>query len=429
MVSCRESILKRINIPSEGRLLLAFSGGEDSLFLLYALSVLAPERTTALYVNHNIRGEKELEREVELNTLNARRLGIPFDIAVIPPGVISALAEERNTGIEAAAREKRYSLLLSYAGKNGFDYILTAHHMDDQVETVLMRMMENSPFWKWGGIRERDGRIIRPILHIRKSEIREVVSSLSLEYSLDSTNSDTKYKRNYIRAAIMPGLRDSEKEIISSIAGNVSSLAVTPLSFEHASPLYVSFSRKDYLLSSQSVRETTLYSMFSCLGETERLSRRYLSEIDEAAVKGSTRVETKDYIVYVYGDTVKGVRKLPSDFSSPFLGEKTLLPPPLGVTLGKVDSLTLEIEDAILECSMIRPSRPGDTILLVDGRRKISSLLKEFKIPYALVLVYNGEITAFFSSFLGGRDRLSSSLRGRKGTKVAVTVGESRITE
>lgn len=145
MKLCKESILKKINIPQEGRLLVAFSGGEDSLFLLYVLSSLAPKRTAALYVNHNLRGEEELEREMELNRKNALELGVPFDIITIPPGEIRKASSERNIGLEAAARDARYRALRLYADEHGFDYILTAHHMDDQTETVLMRMMEHSP--------------------------------------------------------------------------------------------------------------------------------------------------------------------------------------------------------------------------------------------------------------------------------------------
>lgn len=84
--------------------------------------------------------------------------------------------------------------------------------------------------------------------------------------------------------------------------------------------------------------------------------------------------------------------------------------------------LSLEISDDILSLSSFRLNRPGDSINLVDGKRKISSLLKEFKIPYAVVMVYNDEVVAFFSSFLGGRDRLSSSLKGQKGRKLTITV-------
>lgn len=424
MKSCKESILKKINIPSEGRLLVAFSGGEDSLFLLYVLSLIAPERTSALYVNHNLRGEKELEKEMELNRSNAFKLAIPFASVTIPPGLIRKDAKERNIGLEAAARDARYRALFSYADKHGFDYVLTAHHMNDQVETVIMRMMEHSPFWKWGGISARDGRIIRPILGVEKSEIREVIENSGLTFSTDSTNADTSYKRNYIRTNILPCISETEKNCIAAIAGNVSSMDRTSVPFVSSSGLFVSFQRDEYISSLIDKRERTLYMMFTLLGETERLSRRFLSEIDRMIERGEKRVETNRYIIYSEGNLIKGYRKVHDFGVSPFDGENTLLPYPMRVSFHSVGPLSLEIGEDILSHSSFRLSRSGDSISLVDGKRKISSLLKEFKIPYGVVMVYNDEVVAFFSSFLGGKDRLCSSLKGQSGRKLTITVGE-----
>ena len=419
MKSFSGSILSRVKIPQEGRLLVAFSGGEDSLFLLSALSFLAPERTEALYVNHNIRGTEELEREIALNRKNASLLGIPLHTAVIPKGRIAERAAEENIGVEAAARNERYRALKSYAGENGFDWILTAHHEDDQTETVIMRMMDSSPFWQWGGIRERDGIVVRPILGISKREIMECIRESGLEYSVDSTNSDTQYRRNYIRQGILPLITDEEKRIISHIAANVGAMNIPVIGFTSLSPFFASFSRSAFLSSLPVTREKTLYSVFSAFGEKERVSRRYLSQIIEAAERGNTRVENERYIFYVTADEVKAYRKIES-FSSPYTGEGTLLPAGLGVDNTSSGPLTLKIRADVLSSSVIRTSRKGDTIELVDGKRKVSSLLKERKVPYALVLESGGVINAVFMSFLGGRDRLSSSLRGKDGVYVRI---------
>ena len=122
-MSYRELILSRLQIPSDGDLVLAFSGGSDSLALL---SLLPPERTTAVYVNHNIRGQAELEREIELNRRNAERFFIPFKVLTVERGKVEELARGGRMGIEAAARRLRYSLLSTIKGS----YILTAHHQD-----------------------------------------------------------------------------------------------------------------------------------------------------------------------------------------------------------------------------------------------------------------------------------------------------------
>ena len=126
-MSCSGLIPEGFRLP-EGRLLLAFSGGEDSLFLMALLSLAAPDRSAALYINHGIRPSEELEREEELNRCNAAILGIPLEIRRIPRGDVERLSREKHIGMEAAARELRYGILRSYASENGYRRILTAHH-------------------------------------------------------------------------------------------------------------------------------------------------------------------------------------------------------------------------------------------------------------------------------------------------------------
>ncbi len=412
----------RSKIPQEGKLLLAFSGGEDSLFLMYLLSLYFSDRAEALYVNHNLRGEEELNREIERNKYNASLLGIPLAIKTIERGVIERRAKIDKCGIEASARKERYNILYNYARENNFSYILTAHHQDDQAETILMRMLSFSPFWAWGGIRERDGMLVRPLLDIKKEEIKEAIKTLSLEPSLDSTNSDTHYKRNYIRSFILPSLSDSEKDIISKIAKNVSALNDEEVKFITLSSLYASFLRSDYLILSPLQKEETLYSIFSAFGEENRISRGHLKEIDEGIKNGRSKYESKRYVFYFSKDKIKAYKKI-DDFSSPFYFADTVLPYSLKIFTKEKSLLDLKIDRAISEKSIIRKARKDDVILLKDGERKISSLLKEKKLPYAIVMEKEGKILAFFSSFLGERDRLSSSLIGKDGECVRIELG------
>ena len=407
----------RSKIPQEGKLLLAFSGGEDSLFLMYLLSLYFSDRAEALYVNHNLRGEEELKKEIERNKHNASKLGIPLVIKTIERGVIERRAKIDKCGIEASARKERYSLLYSYARENNFSFILTAHHQDDQTETILMRMLSFSPFWAWGGIRERDGMLVRPLLDTKKKDIKEAIQTLS-----DSTNSDTHYKRNYIRSFILPSLSDSEKDVISKIAKNVSALNDEEVKFITLSSLYASFLRSEYLALSPLQKEETLYSIFSAFGEENRISRGHLKEIDEGIKDGRSKYESKRYVFYFSKDKIKAYKKI-DDFSSLFLFSDTALPYSLKVSTKEKSSLDLKIDRAVSEKSIIRKTRKDDVILLKDGERKISSLLKEKKLPYAIVMEKEGKILAFFSSFLGERDRITSSLIGKKGECVRIELG------
>lgn len=411
----RESTLM---IPDNKRFLVAFSGGIDSLYLL---SILPKDRTTALYVNHNLRGEEELKKEIALNTKNAALLGIPIVIKEVERGLIEREARLKNIGVEAAARNIRYSILSHYREENNFDYILTAHHRDDQCETLLMRMLSFSPFWAWGGIREKDGNILRPILNTSKSEIREGVKGLGLVWSEDSTNSDTSFFRNNVRKNILPLLCEREKELLARIASNVANFKHSDIPLLHNS-IFASFSIPLFLSANECERERLIFSLFSIFRIEKRVSRRFIGELERVIENNERRVETDSVIFVITKNEVRAYKKI-EDFSFIFSSLSSSYYP---FYLYENDSpLSLEIPESVLVGSTIRKNRKGDSIELKDGRRKISSLNKEKKLPYSIVAEKNGEIVAYFASFFGERDRLSASLRGKKGIKVSIGVAEN----
>ncbi len=180
--------------------------------------------------------------------------------------------------------------------------------------------------------------------------------------------------------------------------------------------------RSEYLALSPLQKEETLYSIFSAFGEENRISRGHLKEIDEGIKDGRSKYESKRYVFYFSKDKIKAYKKI-DDFSSLFLFSDTALPYSLKVSTKEKSSLDLKIDRAVSEKSIIRKTRKDDVILLKDGERKISSLLKEKKLPYAIVMEKEGKILAFFSSFLGERDRITSSLIGKKGECVRIELG------
>ena len=102
-MSFKEQILSKTSFP-EGTLCLAFSGGSDSLALL---SLLPKERSYAVYIDHNIRDRKELDKEIELNRRNAERFSIPLKVLTIERGDVISLSRRERIGLEAAARKLR----------------------------------------------------------------------------------------------------------------------------------------------------------------------------------------------------------------------------------------------------------------------------------------------------------------------------------
>ena len=419
MKSSKRQTHSSLKLPEGRRFVVAFSGGIDSLALVLMMKKEERKRSAAVYVDHSLRPREELDEEISLNIRNARALSIPLYIIRLGEGSVSLLAKEKDIGIEAAARTLRYEALERFRSENGYDFILTAHHLDDQSETLLMRMLSSSTFWAWAGIRRREGNLIRPILSTTKDEIRRVVVASGLKWSEDSTNSDLSYRRNWIRRNILPSLSLEAKRTMEAIAENVSSFPGTQVAAEYHGSFWVKLDRSSFLSSRPWDREKAIFSSLSRLGNRDRIRRGVVREIEKGAERGSGRTEIGDIVIRYRKNSID-FYCIPQPFLSPYRGEETLLPLGLSISTEKGDSLSLRIPDSALKGAYIRKNSENDVIELRDGERKVSSLLKEYHLPYAMVLEKGGIIEAVFMSFLGGRDRLDGDLIGKNGIIVAI---------
>jgi tRNA(Ile)-lysidine synthase len=184
-------------------LCVGFSGGRDSTALLHALTQLQtgiPLR--AVHVNHGLHPEAGAWADHCERT--CRQWGVPCQ--VIPVVVDSGRAPH---GLEAAAREARYAALRSNLAAN--ECLLTEHHADDQLETVLMRLMRGGGPAAIAGIRPAagfgSGRLLRPLLNARASQIVDYAQRHNLNWVEDPSNRDEGHDRNYIRHRIVPALK------------------------------------------------------------------------------------------------------------------------------------------------------------------------------------------------------------------------------
>lgn len=202
---------KTISLVGENtQVLVAFSGGCDSLALLaLCAATLGKTRVNAVYVNHRLRPADELQKEISLNTVNCRKLGVPLAVCELDEGEVASLAAQRGGGTEEAARILRYRILEKERQRTGSTWILTAHHRQDQVETILMRLSNGSPATTLGGIKEKDEsrHLVRPLLGFSRAELEEYNRGLGLEWSNDSTNSDACFSRNAVRNDVIPAIR------------------------------------------------------------------------------------------------------------------------------------------------------------------------------------------------------------------------------
>lgn len=412
-VLSKESILKKLDLP-EGRLLLAFSGGSDSLFLMYALSLLAKDRTASVYINHRIRGEEELNQEIALNRSNAARFGIPLIVRELEEGSVQAYAKEKRCGIEAAARCFRYLELEKTLKEEGFDYILTAHHREDQIETLLMRLLSSAPFYRLYGIRKKEGNIWRPMLNVDKDEILSLLASEGLVYSEDSTNKDEGYLRNFIRKRISPILSASEKEALLKISRNVSEMKREELDLKVRENSYIEIDRRQFLSSAPIDRESALYRLFSLFKVDRRVKRSLLSDIERKAEEGYSHIDAMGLIFVFLKSEIRVYRKESPIFYeySPQLSDMG----PFMLLHDSFDEKDLLIDESVFFGRVrVRTSHLGDRIDLKSGGKLISDLECESHVPYSIVLEDDISILACFSRFLGGKDRISKRLIGRKG--------------
>ncbi|HEX7055842.1 MAG TPA: tRNA lysidine(34) synthetase TilS [Bacilli bacterium] len=202
------------------KIVVAVSGGPDSVALLHVLFSLAKKwdwQLVAAHVNHRFR-PAESEKEAEQVRLLAARLDVPFAYAQID---VPAYASERGLNPQAAAREKRYAFLHEAANQYGATKLALAHHADDQAETVLMRIIHGTGLTGLAGIpikrTEKNLQLIRPLLRNTKRELENYCRAAGLAYCIDSSNLQRKYVRNRIRLDVLPLLSSINPEIRGSL--------------------------------------------------------------------------------------------------------------------------------------------------------------------------------------------------------------------
>ncbi|HJU25196.1 MAG TPA: tRNA lysidine(34) synthetase TilS [Rhodanobacteraceae bacterium] len=185
------------------RLCVAFSGGADSTALLHALAQLPQTRARglrALHVDHAL--HRDSRRWAEHCRRFCDALGVAIEVVRVQVG------RERNQGLEAAARHARHAAFAS-AIQPG-EWLALAHHRDDQIETVVLKLLRGAGPHGLGGMRERralgPGTLWRPLLDVPRSVLRAYVADRELDFIEDPSNSDTRLSRNYLRAEIVPRL-------------------------------------------------------------------------------------------------------------------------------------------------------------------------------------------------------------------------------
>ena len=214
--------LKSHNLfPENSRILVACSGGPDSMALLYLLHDIATHRHTTYkigvaIVDHCIRPESKdevlwLQHQVE-------ELGLPFYSATFD---VPTLSKDLKLSEETVGRQVRYQWLNEIAQSEGYDYISVAHHKDDQAESILAHLIRGTGLNGLTGMavvsNDYDIPVIRPLLDVTKEELLAYLADRKLTYCIDSTNDDIRYQRNRIRHRIIPELEAVNPAVVDAI--------------------------------------------------------------------------------------------------------------------------------------------------------------------------------------------------------------------
>ncbi|MEW2922204.1 tRNA lysidine(34) synthetase TilS [Muricauda sp. ANG21] len=199
----KKHIKNNLSFLQRTRLLVACSGGVDSVVLAH-LCVHAGLNVTLAHCNFHLRGSESNEDERFVRNL-AEDLGIGVEVKSFNT---KKYATKNRGSIQMAARELRYQWFNELLETKGFDFLLTAHHADDNLETFLINLSRGTGIDGLSGIPVQNGKVVRPLLEFSQKDIRSFAKRNKIQWREDASNADTKYLRNKVRLEIVPKLME-----------------------------------------------------------------------------------------------------------------------------------------------------------------------------------------------------------------------------
>lgn len=199
-------------ITKDTPVLLACSGGVDSIALLHLLYVEGFHEVAVFTMDHGLR--EEAREEVELVTWYARQMGLAV-YAVKEE--VDALANDQGVSFETMGRTLRYGHMRRICQEDGYDYIVTAHHKNDQAETILAHLLRGAGVEGLQGMVPLTEEIWRPCLDVSKDMLQDYANWLGCFYGEDRTNQDVTYERNWIRHALIPLGEERNPQFVDTI--------------------------------------------------------------------------------------------------------------------------------------------------------------------------------------------------------------------
>ena len=323
-----ETIKKHDMLNAGDKVLIALSGGADSVCLLRVLAKLKDTYKITLYaahLNHMLRG-KDADDDEEFAESLCNSLNIPF---FSKRADVAKFAKENSLTCEEAGRTLRYSFFSELSEKLNIQKIATAHNSGDNAETVLMRFIRGTQISGLSGIPYKNNNIIRPLLDVSRSEIEAFLKEEKSDFVTDKTNNELLYFRNKIRLELIPEIEEKynpnfKETLLKNVIGyNQASDFLKMMTDEKAKEL-VRFCRDyayinicellgehDYIISS------VIHKVLSKLTEDKEITFRAVEDISKMAKENKGSLEfSKDINVCVLYDKLYFVKKRKTE---PFL--------------------------------------------------------------------------------------------------------------
>ena len=212
------SVQAQALIPRGGRVVAAVSGGGDSVALLHLLAELAERSLLTLagvaHVNHRLRRPASDEDERFCRDL-ARRFGVP---CLVESVAVADVARSRRVSVELAGHHVRHAFFARAAAELEAGRVALGHTIDDQAETVLLRLIRGAGAAGLSGMRPRAGVLVRPLLGVGRAELRRYLADGGVPFREDASNADLRVPRNRVRHELLPHLRTYSPRIVEALA-------------------------------------------------------------------------------------------------------------------------------------------------------------------------------------------------------------------
>lgn len=384
-------------LDGKHRFLLCVSGGPDSMALLHLMSTEFPEEMFGVaHLNHGLR--KEAEREADLVRNFCAQREIPFHLKTVDA---ARYASQHKIGLEEAGRILRYQFFRGLK----YEYIVTAHHKDDQAETVLGNLIRGCGLHGARGMLPLEGDLLRPLLTISKNALEAYCCEHRVPFAYDASNEEEFCRRNILRHRILPSLAEFNPDVVNAFCrfaqmvadedAFLSSLAEESfqalaswqkdecsLSCRQLSAVPKALARRVLRKCAESIGGALDYDTTERIfrlgtGKTIPLGRQCFCRCDGTRFvfySGQRRIIPAVSMEPVAVD-VKGITTFPGGYmtAEPYFGEKTLSSQGFSVLLPR---------ELLEQGAVLRSRRSGDWFSLPHrGRKKLSDYLIDEKIP------------------------------------------------